>query len=165
MLAVTSPSRELIKLPHHDLDLCVDASTSWGIGLYVSNRWAAWRLVDSWNTCGQDIGWAEAMVIELAISWLTKCGWQNACIKIHCDNDLVITSFWKGRSRNPPQNDSICRISSSLTAANLTIDPTYVPSAINKADPLSRGLSGPESLCIEPRIVAPLELCLFIIEV
>ena len=74
-LFVMSPSHELIKLPHHDLDLWVDASMSWGIGLYVGDRWAAWCLVDGWNNRGWDIGWAEAMAIELAILWLTQCGW------------------------------------------------------------------------------------------
>ena len=58
--------RCLTPLPTIDLDIYVDASTSWGIGLSVGNQWAAWRLVPGWNTRGHDIGWAEAVALELA---------------------------------------------------------------------------------------------------
>jgi len=51
------------------------------LGLCVGDKWAAWCLVDSWNSCGQDIGWAEAMAIELAASWLTQCGWWMLALK------------------------------------------------------------------------------------
>jgi len=162
-LSFANPSRKLVSLPHHDLDLWVDASSSWGIGLCLNDKWAAWHLIEGWNTCGRDIGWAEASAIELAVACLTQSGWQDACIKIHCDNASVIASFWKGRSRNPARNDSICRITSSLTAKNLTINPTYVSSAANKADSFSRGHTGPDFSRIEPHIIAPPELCSFII--
>jgi len=26
-----------------------------------------------WHSCNQDIGWAEAAVIELVVAWLTQC--------------------------------------------------------------------------------------------
>ena len=44
---------------------------------------------------------------------------------------------------------------SSLAATNLSIIPTYVPSAANKADYLSCGIMGAEELHIEPHIIAP----------
>ena len=39
-----------------DLDIYVDASTSWGIGLMVGDHWAAWSLCEGWKVAGQDIG-------------------------------------------------------------------------------------------------------------
>jgi len=47
----------------------VDALTSWGIGLYVGGRWAIWKTLCGWAKDGQDIGWAEAIAIELASGW------------------------------------------------------------------------------------------------
>ena len=41
-LAIPNPSYLLIKLPLVDLDIWVDASTSWGIGLYVGGQCATW---------------------------------------------------------------------------------------------------------------------------
>jgi hypothetical protein len=55
-------------LPHtHIMDeIWVDASTSWGIGLLINSSWAFWKLLPNWNTNGRDIGWAEAITVELA---------------------------------------------------------------------------------------------------
>ena len=41
-----------------NLDIYVDASTSWGIGLIVGNHWVAWSLCQGWKAAGWDIGWA-----------------------------------------------------------------------------------------------------------
>jgi len=83
----------------------VDASSSWGIGVVVGSYWDAWRLLFEWKSEGQDIGWAEAVTVKLAMLWLVESSWQDTCIKIHCDNSSVISSFWKGCSHNPWHND------------------------------------------------------------
>ena len=69
-----------------DPDIYVDASTSWGIGLCVGDLWAAWRLVPGWNTGGQDIGWAEAVALELVALWLAKTDQHDMCVVIRSDN-------------------------------------------------------------------------------
>jgi len=91
---------------------------------------------------GQDVGWAEAVVIKLVVVWLACGGFHDSCLKINCDKTSVIHSFWKGHSQNPACNESLSRITTNLTARNLSIVPTYVQSAIIKADPLSWGLLG-----------------------
>ena len=83
-----------------NLDIYIDASTSWGIGLCVRNWWAAWHLVPGWNTRGRDIGWAEAVTLELATLWLAETDWNDLCAIIHSDNRGVIDAFNKGRSQN-----------------------------------------------------------------
>ena len=50
-----------------------------------------------------------------------------------------------------------------LAAENLSISPTYIPSASNKADPLSRGILGISSSHIVPTIIVPEELCGFVV--
>jgi len=149
-------------LPEVDLNLWVDASTSWGIGLCSNVSWAAWHLLNGWNSAGWDISWAESIAIELAIMWLMQCGWRNTCFKLNCDNTLVIASFWKGRSRNPAHNESLTRITANLAAYNLSITPSYVQSSTNRADSFSRGILGHPHRHIVPQIDIPCDLFPFI---
>ena len=119
-----NPSHLLIKLPLVDLDIWVDALTSWDIGLWVGGLWAAWQLVSGWSNDGQYIGWAEATAIELAMAWMTQSGWNNACLKICCDNNSVIYSFWKGHSCFPARNQTLCSMTASLASK---ICPSHLP--------------------------------------
>ena len=41
----------------------VDASTGWGIGLILDDKWLAWQFKEGWQLEGYKIGWAE-MVVE-----------------------------------------------------------------------------------------------------
>jgi len=148
-------SQTLLKLPKHDLDFWVYASTSWGIGLCVGENWVAWKLLDGWNMCGQDIGWAEVTAIKLAMMWLTQSGWHDSCLKIHFNNASVIVSFWKGHSHNPAHSESLCRITLSLATPNLSSIQTYIQSTINKVNSLSCGVVGADMLHIEPCVITP----------
>ena len=158
-LVIPNPSCILIKLPLVDLDIWVDALTSWDIGLWVGGLWAAWYLVSGWSDDGQGIGQAEATAVKLAVAWLTQSGWHDACLKIHCDNNSVLSSFWKGHSRCPAHNQTLCRMTAHLASENLSISPTYIPSTSNRADPLFQGILGTSSSCIAPKIIVPEELC------
>ena len=130
-----------------------------GLGLCIGDKWATWQLLEGWDHAGRDIGWAEMVAIELVVLWLTQSSGHDHCLKVHGNNTSVIASFWKGQSRNAPLNHSLCRSSASLAASNLSIAPTYIPSALNKADPLSRGLAGTDDCHVLPKIVLPNELC------
>jgi len=61
--------------PPQDIDLWVDASTDWGIGLTLGDRWDAWRTTNGWKGEGRDIGWLEAIAVELAVLTLHAAGW------------------------------------------------------------------------------------------
>ena len=52
----------------------MDASTSCGIGILITNKWATWKLKCGWQTAGRDIGWAESITLELAALWLVHGG-------------------------------------------------------------------------------------------
>ena len=81
-----------------DLDIHVNASTTWDIGLVVGSRWAAWRCVDGWKAAGQDIGWAESIALEIAVMWALASGLTDTELVIHGDNMSIICAFQKGRS-------------------------------------------------------------------
>jgi len=58
----------VLKLRHPlDLDVWVDMSTAWGIGVVIAHQWAAWKLIPGWKADGRDIFWAESIALELAI--------------------------------------------------------------------------------------------------
>ncbi|EAU91389.2 hypothetical protein CC1G_07424 [Coprinopsis cinerea okayama7 len=122
--------------PPQDLGLYVDASTSWGIGISVGGRWAAYRLRDSWKVKGRDIGWLETVAIELLVYFIQLLGWQDCHLLIHSDNQGTIGAMTKGRSPNHHINASVRRtydvllslgISHTLTDGRLKQPPRSRP--------------------------------------
>jgi len=43
----------------------------WAIGVVVGSLWAAWKLLFGWKFDSQNIGLAEAVAVELAVSYST----------------------------------------------------------------------------------------------
>jgi hypothetical protein len=158
-------SRSLRPRTFVDKDIWVDASTSWGIGLVVGGRWAAWRLAEGWRGDGRDIGWAETIAMELAALWIAAAGISDAHVRVNSDNTGVIGALTKGRSRNPHRNSSIRRTSFVLAPINITIDAQYVTSATNLADPISRGEIGPPDARLPVVFSLPQELAHFLLYV
>ena len=141
-LACTNFLRSLLPRTTIDLNIWADASTSWGVGLWINAQWAVWRLQLNWSKNGRDIGWLEIVAIELAALWLSTQNIYDSHIRINSDNTGVISALNKGRSRNPQCNKSIKRISMTLAPFNISLDPCYVASADNKADSISRSEMG-----------------------
>ena len=85
----------------------MDASTSWGISVFIDHQWATWKLTPGWKVDGRDIGWAESIALELAILILIDRSLVDCTITVHGDNAGVIGVFDRGRSHSIPHNDSI----------------------------------------------------------
>ena len=136
-----------------NLDIYVDTSTSLGVGLCVGNCWVAWRLVPGWNSGGCDIGWEEAVALELAAMWLAETDQHDVCVVIRLDNKGVIDAFNKGRSRNLHHNDCLGRISLLLAISNTSVIPVFIPSRLNKADSLSCGILGSSEHHLLPSLI------------
>jgi len=79
-----------------DLSIWVDALSTWGIGIIIGNEWDAWTWSSSWHYEGQDIGWVEAMGVELIAHILFERGLSNASILIRGDNQGVVGSYGCG---------------------------------------------------------------------
>lgn len=150
--------RQLLPLgPLQDLGIYVDASTSWGIGIIIGDLWFALELVPDWKIPGRDICWLEAIALELLIYFLVQLGLTNAHLLMHSDNNGAIGAHSKGRSRNTEIN--LCVRRAYTAAANTFIKPSfkYIPSALNPADPISRGELGLPSLRMTRDFVLPAE--------
>ena len=145
-----------------DLGIWVDASSTWGIGIIIGNEWDAWTWSSSWHYEGRDIGWAEAIAVELVARILFERGLSNASILIRGDNQGVVGSYGRGRGRNLHVNLAIRRTEVIGTSSNVLYMLEYVESKQNKADPISRGELGPLAKQITDYIQLPEELTPFL---
>lgn len=144
--------------PAVDLGVWVDASTDFGIGIIVSGTWAAWRLRHNWKTDGRDIGWAEAVALELALRALHEQGLRDIDLIVHGDNTGAIGAFARGRGRNPNTNNVLRRMHFISRECNIIIVPIYVVSEENLADPISRGTFAGKTVPSSLSIPLPAEL-------
>ena len=67
-----------------------DASSGFGIGVVVGNRWRAWRLLPGWKAEGRDIGWAEAVGFELLARALCTTSQPGQHLWVCGDNKGVV---------------------------------------------------------------------------
>ncbi len=123
----------------------MDASIDWGIGIVIDGFWDAWHLIPSWKDQGRNIGWLEALAVELVIYTLEEHGIHDALVTVHYDNQGVIGSFDKGRSHSISMNLAIQRSYIVLTDKNIHLSIVYMASTRNPADPISHGDLGPAS--------------------
>ncbi|KAE8183658.1 hypothetical protein CF328_g8112 [Tilletia controversa] len=96
--------------PPFELPIYVDASTEWGVGILVGERWAAWRLQPGWEADASGILWAEAIALEFGILAALALGAEGHSVLVHGDNQGVIGSFRRGRSRGRQANSVLKRI-------------------------------------------------------
>ena len=139
-----------------------DASSTTGIGITLKNRWRAWRLLPNWNSCGRDIGWAEAVAMELLIRSIFSTG-RFQGILVFGDNTGVVEGWRAGRSRNPETNKVFRRIHALLEEHDSVLKTKYVNTSFNPADGPSRGVFPPTHLLL-PNIQLPDEIKPFIVD-
>ncbi|VDC02686.1 unnamed protein product [Peniophora sp. CBMAI 1063] len=125
-----------------------DASSSWGIGVVVGSFWAAWQWAGGVTVgpkADRDIGWAEAVAVELGLRMaihhdlLKARPVHRSRILVRSDNMGVVAVVNKGRSRSASTNDVLKSIFRLLTAEGVLLSTEYVASRDNITDALSRG--------------------------
>lgn len=144
--------------PFINKKIFVDASTSWGIGIVVDKFWMAFQLTEDWKRPGGDIGWLETIAVELIAYIIDAWDISNARILIHSDNQGTIGAMGKGRSPNYLINLAIRRAYSVFTPRSVTPSFSYIASEDNPADPLSRGILGPDELRLPIQFHLPKDL-------
>ena len=150
--------RDLRPRDIQDLGIYVDASTSWGIGIIIQNRWAAFKLQPNWKIEGRDICWLETIAIEFLFYILESMGIREAHLLVHSDNQGAIGALGKGRSPNYHINLSIRRTYNVLVTRFITHELKFIPSEDNLADHISRGDLGSPDLEIQDSFKMPDEL-------
>ena len=137
-----------------DLRAFSDASSGFGIGIIIGERWRAWRLRPDWSTFHgkKDIGWAEAVGFELLIRAIDVQLPDARHVILHGDNTGIVEGWCVSRHRNRAVNAIFKHIHSFLESANhvLGVATRYVPSENNPADQPSRGIYGAEHHLLPP---------------
>jgi hypothetical protein len=145
-----------------NLQVCMDASTSWGIGLCIDGKWAAWRSIPGWKSDERDIGWLEMVAVELALHVIISSGLRNVHLIFRSDNSGVVGAFKNGSSRNAPQNSILRHIIHLLHDHDLWVSTIWIPSKENPADGPSRGIFPSSDKLISPLPKLPHHLFLFL---
>ena len=123
-----------------DLHICMDASTSWGIGFWMEGKWIAWRTISGWKKDGRDIGWLEMVAVELALTAIIAAKYRNVHLIFRSDNSGVVGALSSGSSRNASQNLILRRIIHLCNDNNLWVTTSWIASEDNPADDPSRGI-------------------------
>lgn len=126
-----------------------DASTSFGIGIVVGSFWGVWRWRESFKvgpSCNYDIGWAEAVAVEMGLRVLLhhhlekeKIAAHSANFLVRSDNAGVATVINKGRSRSSRTNTVIKEIYRLLASHQIHLTAQHISGTSNITDTLSRG--------------------------
>ena len=139
-----------------------DASSAVGIGVVIGNRWRAWRLLPGWKAGSRDIGWAEAVGMELLVRIILSIN-PHPGIQVFGDNNGVVEGWWTGRSRNSETNKVFRRIHEVLADRDTVLTTRYVSSGQNPADDPSRGIYPPRKFLLPP-IAIPDEVSPFLVD-
>ena len=100
--------RPLLPPEPQDIGWWGDASTSFGIGVVVGPSWAVWKWRSGFKVGPKelfDIGWAEAVAVELGMRLALQQGLLSAGnFLVRSDNEGVVKVLNKGRSRSRQTN-------------------------------------------------------------
>lgn len=138
-------SRLIASAEPKDIQWVGDASTSFGIGVLIGDRWSQFRLKGGWDVAGgikRGIAWLETVAIRLGLLMLlcldVRPG-QN--LVVWTDNTTSESTVRKRKSRDLSVNEEWKLIQQLLIQSQLDITPKRVISSENKADALSRGVT------------------------
>ena len=143
-MTLTQPNFTCSLIPHPttvDHGIWVDASTDWGIGILLQDRWDTWWTLPCWKDKGRDISWLEGVAMELVVNILHLSNISNVDVLIQGDNQGIIGAFKKGCSHNKIMNKVIQRSKALIDSSNLSITLMYIETSINLADTISQGSS------------------------
>lgn len=152
----SSPSRPVPgPLPIVDLPAYSDASSGFGLGVVLGDHWRAWRLLPGWQHDGRDIGWAEAVGLELLVRCILAIPGYPQNFRVQGDNQGVIHGWRAGKSANREVNNVFRRLYGIQREHSVSIHCAYTRSADNPADGPSRGRHPSRTQLLAPVVIPP----------
>lgn len=128
--------------PPLPIEVFVDASSSWGIGFIMDQKWLAFPLIHGWKCDKRDIGWAEMVAVELALRAVINAGFHDCHFILRSDNSGVVGALKADMSRNSQQNAILRQILQLFHSFNIWLTVVWIPTKENPADAPSRGSFG-----------------------
>src|SRR5882762_2581556 len=131
-----------------DIQWWGDASTSFGVGIALGCHWAVWKWAPGFKIGPlqvYNIGWAEAVAIELGLrlalnlGLLGKPSQRGHTFLVRSDNAGVVLVTNKGRSRSRETNKILKHVYLLQAQFSIRLSAMHVISHENIADALSRG--------------------------
>ena len=133
----------LRSLPPVDLNWWGDASTSFGIGVTIGSFWSVWTWAPGLKVGPHqhfDIGWAEAVAVELALRLaIQQQLLSSGTFLVRSDNMGVVGALNKGRSKSHETNTILKQVYLLQAERGIRLQTIHVPSRDNVVDALSRG--------------------------
>ncbi|EFP88162.1 uncharacterized protein PGTG_12609 [Puccinia graminis f. sp. tritici CRL 75-36-700-3] len=124
-----------------------DASTSFGIGVLIGQRWTQLRLKEDWRiaTPPRTIAWLETVAIRIGILMLreTRNNIKGSNFIVYTDNTTTENVLASRKSKDHHSNEEWKIIQHLLISSELDLTPLRVVSKENVADGLSRGVRRP----------------------
>ena len=145
-----------------DVKLFVDASTAWGIGMYINGRWLAWQFKENWHSEGHEIGLVEMVAVELTVRMLCTAKFKNCHIIVRSDNQGMVGALQAGRSRGTQQNSILREIVRLIQENSLWVSTVWIPTSENPADGPSRGVFPGKNLLYTFPLKLPFHLTNFV---
>lgn len=150
-----------------EVDWVGDASTSFGIGVFIGEKWCQYSLIAGWETKSEvkrGIAWLETVAIRLGILMILQMKWPGGQrFNVWTDNTTCEEALRKRKLRDRSVNDEWKALQSLLIASQLDINPLRVTSEDNRADALSRGSQTSEIEHNRVRFILPPDLSDFLV--
>jgi hypothetical protein len=139
-----------------------DASTSFGIGIFIGSSWCQFELKEGWQDSGpfvRGIAWLETVAIRLGLVMLKKKGIiKGRTFIVWTDNTVSQSAVKQRKSGDRSVNDEWKNIQKFLLNHDCDIKAKRVASEDNRADGLSRGVRANRDINHELEIEVPLDL-------
>lgn len=140
-----------------------DASTDYGIGIIIGQRWAQFKWLDGWQTPPnqprRSIAWAETVAVRLGLLMVSELHCvKGRTLSMLSDNTTTNGVVKNQRSRDFWVNLEWKIIQTLLLGLDCSIQAHYVKSKDNEADALSRGLDPSKSKARCLKIDVPVDL-------
>lgn len=127
-----------------DISWVGDASTSYGIGVLIGNRWAQLHMTDAWKLAPDDykhINYLETVAIRIGLLMVIGLGNKSGKhLIVWTDNTTAQAAITNRKSKNKAVNEEWKNIQRLLILHQIEIHAKRVTSADNGGDKLSRGL-------------------------
>ncbi|EHS63335.1 uncharacterized protein PGTG_21636 [Puccinia graminis f. sp. tritici CRL 75-36-700-3] len=161
-LSTFSKTRLLPSPTPTDIGWVGDASTSYGVGVFIGKHWTQLKVVQGWDSTSnpsRNIAWLETVSIWIGLLMLKRLrAIPGKLFVVWTDNTTAENAVHNRKSKDQAANEEWKSIQSLLVEMQINITARRVASKENKADALSRGDNSGLKHCNYVPVILPPDL-------